>query len=127
MTTKTKGSSPKPPKYAFMKRAALALPGTVEVLDRHGWWFNVGKKTFALCSYRENRWILRLPKEQVRMLVEADPKTFAPMIAGALLWLYVDVARLDAATLKGYIETAWRYTAPKKLVAGYDSDKAGRQ
>ncbi|HWD28062.1 MAG TPA: MmcQ/YjbR family DNA-binding protein [Rhizomicrobium sp.] len=114
LTTKTKRSSLKPPKYAFMKRAALALPGAVEVLDRYGWWFNVGKKTFAMCSNKQ-RWILRLPKEQVRMLVEADPGVFAPMIAGALYWLYMDVEKLDAATLKGYLEAAWRYTAPKTL------------
>jgi hypothetical protein len=101
-----------------MKRIALGLPGVIEVIDRHGFWFNVGKKTFALCSYNEGRWILRLPKEQVRMLVEADPEAFAPMIAGALLWLHVDVTKLDAATLKGYLEAAWRYTAPKKLQKG---------
>ena len=44
----TKRSSPKPPKYGFMKRTALALPGTMEVIDRHGYWLNIGKKTFAL-------------------------------------------------------------------------------
>jgi hypothetical protein len=119
MKTKTTRSSREPPKYAAMKRAALALPGTAEVIDRHGYWFNIGKKTFALCSYKEGRWILRLPKEQVRMLIAADPEMFAPMIAGALLWLYVDVTKLDAATLRGYVEAAWRYTAPKKLVAQY--------
>jgi hypothetical protein len=117
LTTKTKSSSLKPPKYAVMKRAALALPGTVEVLDRHGWWFNVGRTTFAMCGHK-GRWVLRVPKEQVRMLVEADPAVFAPMIAGALYWLYIDVEKLDAATLKGYLAAAWRHTAPKKLQKG---------
>jgi hypothetical protein len=122
--TKTTRSLREPPKYAFMKRTALALPGTAEVIDRHGTWFNIGKKTFALCSYRESRWILRLPKEQVRMLVEADPDMFAPMIAGALLWLYVDVTKLDAKTLRGYVEAAWRYTAPKTLVKSFAEQRA---
>jgi hypothetical protein len=110
-------SRPKPPKYAFVKRAALALPGTVELPDRDHIWFNIGKKTYALYSGKYERWILRLPKDQVRMLCEADPDVFSPMIAGALLWAYVDVTKLDDRSLRGYLEAAWRYTAPKKLQA----------
>jgi hypothetical protein len=56
----------KPPKYAFVKKVALGLPGAVEVIDRHGHWFNIGKKTFALYGMNGSRWILRLPKDQVR-------------------------------------------------------------
>jgi hypothetical protein len=108
---------PKSPKYAFIKRVALALPGAVEVIDRHGHWFNIGKKTFALYGMNGDRWILRLPKDQVRMLSEADPDVFAPMIAGALLWAYVDVDKLEADELRGYVTAAWRHLAPKKLQA----------
>ncbi|HEY5338867.1 MAG TPA: MmcQ/YjbR family DNA-binding protein [Rhizomicrobium sp.] len=114
--------APKPPKYAFLKKVALALPGAVEIIDRHGHWFNIGKKTFALYGMNGNRWILRLPKEQVRMLAEADPDVFAPMISGALLWAYVDVDRLDAKALRGYMTAAWRHTAPKKLQAGMKAE-----
>jgi hypothetical protein len=110
--------SPKPPKYAFLKRVAMALPGAAEIIDRHGYWFNIGKKTFALYGmHGGGKWILRLPKDQVHMLCEADPDVFAPMISGALLWAYVDVTELDAAALRGYMTAAWRYTAPKKLQA----------
>ena len=108
---------PKPPKYAFMKKVALALPGAVEVIDRHGHWFNIGKKTFALYGMSGDRWILRLPKDQVRMLTEADPDVFSPMIAGALLWAYVDVEKLDDKALRGYVTAAWRHLAPKTLQA----------
>ncbi|HWA30122.1 MAG TPA: MmcQ/YjbR family DNA-binding protein [Rhizomicrobium sp.] len=107
----------KPPKYTFLKRVALALPGTVEIVDRHGHWFNIGKKTFALYGMNGDRWILRLPRPQVAMLAEADPDVFAPMIAGALYWAYVDVTKLDAKALRGYMTAAWRYTAPRKLQA----------
>ncbi|MEI9989980.1 MAG: MmcQ/YjbR family DNA-binding protein [Rhizomicrobium sp.] len=106
-----------PPKYAFLRKVALALPGTQEIHDRHGIWFNIGSKTFALFGGTTQRWILRLPKDQVTMLAEAAPDTFAPMRAGALLWAYVDVTKLSAKELRGYIEAAWRYTAPKKLQA----------
>lgn len=107
----------KPPKYSFLKRIALGLPGTREIVDRHGHWFNIGKKTFALYGGKSDRWILRLPKQQVMMLTEADPEVFVPMISGALLWVYVDVTKLDAKALRGYLTAAWRYTAPKKLQA----------
>ncbi|MEJ0028231.1 MAG: MmcQ/YjbR family DNA-binding protein [Rhizomicrobium sp.] len=106
-----------PPKYAAIKKAALALPSTREIQDGHGIWFNIGSKTFALFGSRSERWTLRLPKDRVTMLVEAAPDTFAPMRAGALLWLYVDVTKLGPKELRAYVEAAWRYTAPKKLQA----------
>jgi hypothetical protein len=106
-----------PPKYAFLKRVALALPGTAEIIDGHGYWFNIGKKTFALYAGKPGQWILRLPKDQVTMLIEADPKTFSPMRNATMLWAYVDVTKLDADALRGYMIAAWRYTAPKKLQA----------
>lgn len=110
-------TDPKPPKYAFLRRVALALPGTAEIIDGHGYWFNIGTKTFALHGGKPGKWILRLPKDQVMMLTEADPGVFSPMRAGALLWAYVDVTKLDAKTLRTYMTAAWRYTAPRKLQA----------
>ena len=111
-----------PPKYALLKKVALALPGTSEIIDRHGIWFNIGRKTFALCSDKEGRWILRLPKDQVTMLIEADPDVFAPMRTATMLWAYVDVTKLDADALRGYMTAAWRHLASKKLQAEW---KAG--
>ena len=51
----------KPPKYAAIKRIALALPGAHEELTQYGIWFNVGTKTFALFAYKDARWIFKLP------------------------------------------------------------------
>jgi hypothetical protein len=109
----------KPPKYAFMKRLALALPGAVEQAHRHGPWFNVGRKTFALFWGKTGRWILRLPEHQVMMLIEARPETFSPMKSGSMLWIYVDVEQLDAGELRAYVTAAWRHTAPRKVVREY--------
>jgi hypothetical protein len=100
-----------------MRRIALALPEAVEIRDRHGIWFNVRKKTFALYGMPSGRWILKLPKEQVKMLTEVAPAVFSPMIAGALYWAYVDVEKLTPAELRGYLTAAWRNTTPKKLHA----------
>jgi hypothetical protein len=109
----------KPPKYAAVKRLALSLPGAIEQGHRHGPWFCVGKKAFALYWDKEERWILKLPPHQVMMLIEARPDTFAPMRSGSMLWIYVDVADLSAAELRDYIKAAWRCVAPKKVVREY--------
>jgi hypothetical protein len=108
-----------PPKYAAIKRIALALPETREIEDRLGLWFNIGKKTFVLFSTQVDRWIFRLPHHQIMMLIETRPGTFAPMRAGALFWVYADVDDLDAAELRDYVTAAWRYTVPKKILKAH--------
>jgi hypothetical protein len=102
-----------------MKRLALALPGAVEEAHRHGPWFNVGRKTFALFWSKSDRWILRLPEHQVMMLIEARPEIFSPMKSGSMLWIYADVEKLSAGELRSYVAAAWRHTAPKKVVRDY--------
>lgn len=104
-----------PPKYAVLKRLALALPNVSEQGHRHGPWFLVGKKVFALYWDKEELWILRLPQHQVMMLIEVRPEIFSPMKSGSLLWIYVDVEKLDRATLRDYLAAAWRTAAPKKI------------
>jgi len=105
----------KPPKYALLRRLALAFPDAREEAHRYGPWFNVGKKPFALFWGKEGKWILRLPEQQVMMLIEADPRIFSPMKSGSRLWIYVDVEKMDAKTLKAYFAAALQHTAPRKL------------
>jgi hypothetical protein len=114
----------KPPKYAAIRRLALALPGTHEETDRHGTWFNIGRKTFALYWAKSERWILRLPVPQVMMLIEARSETFSPMRTGSMLWAYVRVETLSTAELRDYVTAAWRYTAPKKLQSQHGATQA---
>jgi hypothetical protein len=119
----TKTRLKKPPKYAAMKRLCLSLPSAVEIADRHGQWFNVGKKTFALYWSRGDKWILKLPKHQVMMLIEARPEIFTPMRAGAMLWAYVDVTKLNAGELRDYVAAAWRCVVPKKVSREFFPDE----
>ena len=109
----------KPPKYALIKRLALALPGAHEEQDRLGIWFNIGRKTFVLYSGSQKRWIFKLPHPQLHMLFDARSEIFAPMRSGALLWAFVRVEELSAAELRDYITAAWRTIAPKKLAREY--------
>jgi hypothetical protein len=105
----------KPPKYAALQRLALALPGVKEQGHRHGPWFVVGKKVFALYWDKEELWILKLPQHQVMMLVEARPEVFRPMKSGSMFWIYVDVEKLDRAALRDYLTAAWRTVVPKTI------------
>ena len=105
----------KPPKYAVIKRLALSFPGASEQGHRHGPWFVVGKKVFALYCDKEELWIFKLPEHQVMMLVEARPEVFSPMKSGSMLWIYVDVEKLGRAELRDYLTAAWRTVAPKKI------------
>ncbi|MEI9887334.1 MAG: MmcQ/YjbR family DNA-binding protein [Rhizomicrobium sp.] len=124
--TKTTRCSPEaPPKYAAVKRIALGLPGAREVVDRHGHWFNVGSRTFALYGMPSARWVFKLPHHQQMMLFDARPQTFAPMRAGRLFWAYVAVENLDGAELKDLLVAAWRMVATKKIRKQYDEGEAG--
>ena len=125
MTGKTKKTKPspktaKPPKYATLKKIALSLPGAQEVVDRHGHWFNIGSKSFALYGMPSEKWVFKLPMAQQMMLFDTRPQIFTPMRAGRLLWSYVAVEHLDTAELRDLLIASWRVVAPKKLQAGYD-------
>ncbi|HXC56870.1 MAG TPA: hypothetical protein VNU97_16345 [Rhizomicrobium sp.] len=105
----------RPPKYELVKRLALTLPQAREEGHRFGPWFNVGKRPFALYWSKSESWMLRLPADHVMMLVAVGGGIFKPMKNGSPFWVYVDVEKMDAATIRAYLEAAWRHTAPKKL------------
>ncbi len=107
----------RPPKYAVLQRIALGLPGTREEGHRHGPWFNIGKRPFALYWGRSASWMLRLPPDHVMLLVSVGG-VFRPMRNGSPFWIYIDVEKMDAAMLRDYLTAAWKCTAPKKMREG---------
>jgi hypothetical protein len=115
----------RPPKYTTIAKLALALPGVHETYF-HGPWFKVGKKGFALWWNSTESWIFKLPHDQQRMLFDARPDTFSPMISGRLIWSYVEVENLSTAELRDFLESAWRNVAPKKLQALSSPAQRGR-
>lgn len=69
---------------AYIRKAALALPGVVEIESHGGAWFNVGKKTFVLYWTPHKRWIFRLPKPRQELLFEAlDAEEVPSLVADA--------------------------------------------
>ena len=63
-------------------------------------------------------------QEQVA-LVSAAPETFGiPAYVGRHGWVSIQLATVDPAELRELIIEAWRQTAPKRLVAAYDSGRS---
>lgn len=110
--------SKSPPKEAFIRRVALALPGASETFYK-GPRFGVGKKAFVHGWIGETKWLFKLPHHQEMMLFETRPVIFSPMRSGAMLWCYAEVERLDAAELRDLIVAAWQTVAPRTLQAQY--------
>ena len=109
---------------AHVRKAALALPGAVEIESHGGAWFNVGKKTFVLYWGPHGRWIFKLPKPRQELLFEASPDIFQPYRAGAMLWSYVDIAALTPDEIKVYVTDAWTTIVSKKVARDYLADMA---
>ena len=108
---------------ADVRKIALALPGAVELNDHGGAWFNVGKKTFVLYGFPSARWIFKLPKPRQELLFEARPDVFQPYRAGAMLWSYVDIAKLTRAELADFVTDAWTTIVPHRIWQAYLSGK----
>ena len=109
---------------ADVRKIALALPGAVELNDHGGAWFNVGKKTFVVYGFPSARWIFKLPKPRQELLFEARPEVFQPYRAGAMLWSYVDIAKLTRAELADFVTDAWTTIVPLRVSQAYLSGKA---
>ena len=103
-----------PPRYALIKKAALALPGVSETFH-HGPWFTVGAKSFVNYWEPEKRWIFKLPKDLQEMYFDARGDIFQPMTHGALRWSYVAVEALKPAEIRRLVTMAWRMVATRKL------------
>jgi hypothetical protein len=112
---------------ADIRRAALALPGAVELDSHGGSWFNVGKKTFVLYWAKDGRWIFKLPKPRQELLFEARPDVFQPFRAGAMVWSYVAIEELTRAEIASLVTDAWTTIVPKKAAKAHlGADFAGQ-
>jgi hypothetical protein len=105
-----------------IRAVALSLPGAWEN-DLPGWaGFQVGKTGFVQQS--RDRIIMKLEHNHQELLFEARPEVFAPMMAGALRWSFVDIGALDTDELAELVREAWRQIVPKKVSRAYDGARA---
>ena len=103
---------------AQVKKIVLSFPGANESTSYGYPSFKIEKKFFTRLRAEDNSLVLIVGSIDERdMLLEAEPKLFHitdhyrdyPTVLARL-------EKLDAKTLRGFLERRWRQIAPKKLV-----------
>ena len=68
---------------------------------------------------------VKATRQEQAALVSAAPETFGiPAYVGRHGWVSIQLATVDPAEVRELIVEAWRQTAPKRLVAAYDSGRS---
>jgi hypothetical protein len=104
------------------RRAALALP---QAEERETWGhptFRVRDRMFASLSDDGQVGGIKTSKQEQLALVAAAPETFGvPAYVGRHGWVSVQLATADPTEVRELLVEGWRQTAPKRLVATYDT------
>jgi len=107
-----------------LRQVALSLP---EAEERETWGqptFRVRDKLFATLSDDGHQAGVKTTRQEQSALIAADPATFRiPDYVGRHGRVSVQLATADPAELRELLIEAWRQTAPKRLVATYDSGR----
>jgi hypothetical protein len=111
-----------------VRRVALSLPGTVERLVQDRVKFNVGRLVYVSLSADETAMGFGFPKEERAALVAAHPeKFFMPVRSDERYnWVRGWLAAIDETELRELVFEAWCMCVPKRAVAAYLEDAAGR-
>lgn len=111
------------------RRLALGLPETEESAHMGHPDFRVGGKIFATLGAPDPAWaMVKLTPEQQAAFVESAPAVFAPVKGGWGRGGATNV-RLSTATVRALrpaLLTAWRNTAPRRLLALAEPPSAPR-
>ena len=105
------------------RKIALSLPEAAEMSHFDQPDFRVRKKIFATLHMAEKRAVVKLGPEEQAMLVESEPKVFAPVPGGwgRKGWTHVNLASANAAIVREAMTRGWRNVAPKTLVKAFDA------
>jgi hypothetical protein len=112
------------PTFEDVRRIALALPEAEEILT----WdtdltFRVRGKIFAIGGEGATRVSIKARPDRQSELIDLDPATFASSAyVGRFGWTTVDLERVDPELLASLLRSAWRLTAPKRLLATLEPD-----
>jgi hypothetical protein len=111
---------------AEFRKLSLALPEVEEKSHFEQPDFRVRNKIFSDMSPDGGRGTLKLTPEMQRMLLDAEPETFAPAAGawGRMGWTHVQLARVERGALADLLREAWRLVAPKRLVAAHSGKDA---
>lgn len=106
---------------AQVRRVATALPGVVERSDFDLPSFHVGGRAFVTVRRGRAHALLRLPPDDARAVVTADPAVFQEVHhLRRHVGVLVDLAGVDADRLARLITEAWRHAAPRHLLGEVD-------
>lgn len=104
-----------------LRELTLALPDVEEGTSYGTLAFRVRKKFLARLREDGASLVIRVDLDEREVLMEADPETF--YITDHYLnhpYVLVRLSTVDPEDLQELLEEAWRYAAPKRLVAAYD-------
>jgi len=103
---------------------ALELPEAVESSHMGHADFRVGGKVFAGFP-RAGTMSLRLDAAEQGAVVAAAPETYAPAAGawGRQGWTVVQLEGADPQELRELLAEAWRWRAPRRLVAAHDAQR----
>ena len=108
-----------------LRQVVRSLP---EAEERQTWGhptFRVRDRMFAAMSDDGQQASVKATRQEQAALVSAAPETFGiPAYVGRHGWVSIQLATVDPAELRELIVEAWRQTAPKRLVAAYDSGRS---
>jgi hypothetical protein len=108
-----------------VRKIALSLP---EAEERETWetaTFRVRNKIFVMFSDGERELWIKSDFDEQRALTQDDPETFfVPPYVGPSGWVGVRIRTVDRDELSELVTEAWRLTAPKRLVAAFEEEKA---
>jgi hypothetical protein len=108
-------------KFERFRQLCLSLP---EAEERETWGeptFRVRDRIFAMGSLDGDYVSLKASLDDQSGLVEMDPKTFAPSAyTGRYGWVRVRLAGVGVGLAERLVTNAWKRTAPRRLIAGYE-------
>jgi hypothetical protein len=110
--------------YVQMRAWVLALPGCREVFVEQ--WghptLRYGDKMFASGSEESSYATVKATLAEQAELLATEPEVYEKSAyVGRFGWVRVDLDRADPDELRQLLTDAWRRTAPKRVVAAYDS------
>ncbi|MGE5287400.1 MAG: MmcQ/YjbR family DNA-binding protein [Micromonosporaceae bacterium] len=106
-----------------VRRLALSLPRSYEVLVRDRVKFRVGRIVFLSLSPDETLMGFGYPREERAALVAAEPDKFLMPVRSdeRYNWMRVRLAAIDLAEMRELVVDSWRMVVPKRVAAAYDA------
>lgn len=112
-----------PVTFDTVRQLALALPGVEEGTSYGTPAFKVGGKLLARFHQDGESLVVKVEYAAREVLMGANPKTFyITDHYRCWPWILVRISSVDPDELRGLLDEAWRKSAPKRLVAAWESN-----